>query len=490
LNLYLYVRAYRGGICERIYGSATRELRQSLDSLEKNERVIMPILNRRLRDRQEYLHGTYDAKVFVPTKEYISSFADKLPMPLIRPSGGANLFTAFENRLIRTRFVVTRTSAEREWENTIRIRERLLARETPVPVSESRQKYERTAARRRFGDALNANTAFANLLNRTGSISDVIQLTNENFHVVNCGATHFTKWDAEWLFFGGKSENFTIEDLTTSEELFLRTEVSEDETMRVGSIPLCPIIGNSKMVYTTTTVGLYQIGSGMYEWASDLTSRLVLRRDGLGRPLQPEDALEEYQYSPEWVNDDSLIISRCLRDTAARALRSTTVILVSDDRRLGNQLSNTCNVHVERVDVKSYIMLALHLGLPPLSEMDSSILVSYLKQDSSRPPVRHVYVDTGSVNATLARVESADESGVYIIRTDSSSFDRETGRRTHVYDLLKVPIRGELRHMRHMPVLKPKTFKSNNSFSAETTRRRSSMSIRSLSSQKNWRTGI
>jgi hypothetical protein len=307
---------------------------------------------------------------------------------------------------------------------------------------------------------------------------------------VNCGATHFTKWDAEWLFFGGKSENFSIEDLTTSEELFLRSEVSEDETMRVGSIPLMPIIGNSKMVITTTTVGLYQIGAGMYEWASDLTDRLVARREVLGRPLMPEDALEEYQYSPEWVNDDSLIISRCLRDTGGRAFRSTAVILVSDDKRLGNQLSNTCNVYVERVDVKSYIQLALHLGKPPLEEMDVEILQSYLRYEPVRPPISKVYLDTGSVNATLARVSEVDESNIYIKRIDSSSSDPMTGKRSYVYDLLKIPIRSELRTMRHVPVLKPKRFKSNEATSAEMPRRRSSLSFRSLSSQKSWRVGI
>jgi len=490
LNLYLYVHAYRGGICQRIYGSATRELRQSLDTLEKGERVIMPILNRRLRDRQEYLHGTYAEKIFIPTKEYMDTFASKLPMPLIRPSGGANLFSNFENRLIRTRHVVTRSSAEREWENTIRIRERLLNRNTPTPESESRQKYDRMSARKLFGDALNCNVALANLLNRTGSIQDVIQLTNENFHVVNCGATHFTKWDAEWLFFGGKSENFSIEDLTTSEELFLRSEVSEDETMRVGSIPLRPIIGNSKMVLTTTTVGLYQIGSGMYEWASNLTDRLVSRRQKVKRPLMPEDALEEYQISPEWVNDDSLIVSRCLRDTGGRAFRSCSVILVSDDRRLGNQLSNTCNVYVERVDAKSYIMLALSLNRPPLEEMDLEILRSYLRYEPARPPVFKVYVDTGSVNAILARIGEVDESHVYIKRVDSSSSDPATGKRSYVYDLLKIDIRSELRTMRHVPVLKPKRFKSNDSTLAERPRRRSSLSYRSHTSGKSWRTGI
>lgn len=490
LNLYLYVHAYRGGKCQRIYGSATRELRQSLDSLEKNDRVIMPILNRRLRDRQEYLHATYDAKVFVPTKELSSSFKGKLPKPLITTSGGANLFTNFENRLLRTRNVVTRSSAEREWENTLRIRERLLMRDVPVPVTDSLQDYNRKRARMEFGMALNANTAFTNLLERKGSLQDVIQLTNENFHVVNCGATHFTKWDAEWLFFGGKSEHFSVEDLTSSEDLFLRTEVSEDETMRVGSIPLRPIIGKSKMVLTTTTVGLYQIGVGMNEWASDLTTRLVNRRNDLNRSLTPEDALSEYEVSPEWVNDDTLIIARCLRDTTGRAARSTSVALVSDDKRLGNQLSETCNVHVFRISAQSYISLAAHMNLNPVKEMDSFVVGSYIRKSKQHAQISHVYVDTGSVNASLAKVDAIDESSIYIRRTDSSSFAAKSGQRTHVYDIIPIPIRADLRYMIHVPVTRPKLFRSSDSTWGETASRRSRMSSRSSASQTNWRQGI
>jgi len=100
-NLYLSVHAYRGGRCQRIYGSATRELRQALSSLERGE-ALMPILCRRLRDRQEYLHGTYAEKIFIPTRAYQDTYGERLPEPLIMASGGANLFTSFENRLLRT----------------------------------------------------------------------------------------------------------------------------------------------------------------------------------------------------------------------------------------------------------------------------------------------------------------------------------------------------------------------------------------------------
>jgi len=490
LNLYLYVLAYKGGKYQRIYGSATRELRQSLDSLEKGERVIMPILCRRLRDRQEYLHATYDAKIFIPTEGYKKSFAGTLPEPLLRSSGGANLFASFENRLQRTRHVITRSDAEREWENSLRIRDRLLARYTTTQEALLRQAYDKQAARREFGGALNANTAFTNLLERKGSLQDVIQLTNENFHVVNCGTTGFTKWDAQWLFAGGKSEHFSIDDLTTSEDLFLRTEVSEEESMRVGSLLLRPIVGKAQqLVRTRAQVGMYQIGTGMYEWASDLSQRLTRLRDQRGHALSPEDALTEYEVSPEWVNDDSLLIARCLRDTGGRSMRSTPVILVSADKRLGHQMAETCNVTVYRVGPASYIMLALALGRDPMSEIDPFIISSYIN-GLSDAPAECIYTDTGSVAAFLSKISHHDDEFVYIKRITSESFPEQSAqKRSYTYDLVKLDIRAQLKVCKHTPVLAPKRFRGGGTPQGESSSRRSRLTIRSLS-HKSWREGI
>jgi len=490
-NLHLSVYAYRNGTCQRIYGSATRELRQSLDSLERGQ-VIMPILCRRLRDRQEYLHGTYAEKIFIPQRTYMSSFGEKLPAPLITQSGGSNLYSSFENRMLRTRHLVTRTSAEREWEFTTRIRAALLARYKTVVAAESELAYKKMRARTEFGGALNANTAFANLLQRTGSLKDVIQLTNENFHVVNCGATHFTKWDAEWLFYGGKSENFSIEDLTSSEDLFIRTEVSEDESLRVGSIPLRPIIGNQKIVLTTTSIGLYQIGSGMYEWADNLFRRLVEHRDRLERPLSRDDALQDYEVNPEWVNDDTLIIGRCRRDTAGYAMRSATVVLVSADKRLGKQLSDSCNVQVYRIDPRQYTPFALARGWSPVSEPDpTDIRDALIGLPVHVQPLR-VYVDTGSVNAYLARVDSHDGMGGLKLRTPiASTLDPDTGKRTYRYTLTEVKgVTDTLRGFKHLPVYLPKRYRVSRGDSAETGSRRSTMSRSSILSSKSWRTGM
>jgi len=485
-NSYLYVHAYRGGICQRIYGSATRELRLSLDSLVRNQ-VSMPILCRRLRERQEYLHGTYADKIFIPTKEYMTSFDEKLPEPLVRASAGSNMFSAFEHRLNRTRHVVTRSDAEREWENTLRIRARLLSRYRTTKETEDLSTFERRRKRSEFGDALNANVAFSNLLDRNGSIEDVVQLTNDNFHVVNCGATHFTKWDAEWLFLGGKAEGFSIEDLSFSEDLFLRKEISEDETMRVGSIPLLPITRKLAVVKTTTTVGMYQIGSGMLEWAEDLTGRLEQRREQLGRPLTAMDALQEYEKDPEWVNDDTLIIAQCLRDTSMLAKTSGEVILVSADKRLGNQLANSCGVAVYRIDPRDYLRWTRRPEIGPESERDPFVMCSYFTGRNTPKPVK-TYIDTGSVNAFLARMQTLDD-GTATVRRTTSSEPLLDGRRSVSYDLITLDIPSSLRYFYHAPVTSQRRFKPIEPTYGETISRRSAISSRSMSSN-NWRQGM
>jgi len=490
INLLLSVYAYRNGRCQRIYGSATRELRQSLDSLERGK-VTMPVLCRRLRDRQEYLHGTYAEKIFIPSKTFQGSFGKRLPKPLIMASGGSNLFANFENRLLRTRHLLTRTGAEREWEFTTRIRASLLQRYRTVVEANNELSFNKKRARSEFGDALNANTALAHLLERKGSIQDVIQLTNENFHVVNCGATHFTKWDAEWLFFGGKSDNFSIEDLTSSEDLFIRTEVSEDESLRVGSIPLRPIIGKSKIVRTTTTVGLYHIGSGMYEWAESLFDRLVDHRNRVQRPLSRDDALEDYEKDPEWVNDDTLIISRCLRDTGGRAMSSSPVVLVSSDKRLANQLANTCNVPVVRIDPRSYILYCLGEGRSPLEERDPSELRSVLPNTPERSLLRHMYVDTGSVNSWLTRVSIDDSTGfAKVKKTVGYMLHPKTGKRMYRYTLSDTELPEMLSCFIVRPTLLPKRFRLTRSDSVETGGRKASLSLLSSSTAKSWRRGV
>jgi hypothetical protein len=336
--------------------------------------------------------------------------------------------------------------------------------------------------------ALFANTAFAHLLERKGSLQDVLQLTNDNFHVVNCGATTFTKWDAEWLFFGGKGESFTIDDLTSSEDIFLRTEVSEEESMKVGSILLKPIIGTkSRNVLTTTSVGLYEIGSGMYEWAANLADRLVKRRDTVGRPLLPRDALLEYQKDPEWVNDDTLLIARCLHLTGGRAASSTSVILITADKRLANQMTNTCNVTVVCIDPRQYILYCAGRGLPPLTEIQPYTLWTDLGLNQIVPLPVDTLLDTGSVNSFLSRTESLSlKNAVLYDVIESHGGSSIDDPRVVTYRMTTVPTRQTVHYRIIRPVRRPKRFPAKDPLPVEEPSRRARLSSRSASSS-DWR---
>lgn len=460
-NLYLSVHAYRSGKCQRVYGTATRELQECLALLERDQ-ASMPVLCLRLRDKQEYLHGTYSNKVFIPTEAWKDSVKGNLPTPLITAGGGANWFTNFENRLVRTKHVVTRTSAVREWEFTLRIREQLRGW-LPIKQSDEILKANKARGRSEFDMALCANTAFANLLDRDATIKDVAALTNDkNFVTVNTGVTSFSRWDAEWLFSGGKSERFSIEDLTSSEDLYLRSEVSEEETFKVGNIPLRPIHSSgTKRVETTTKVGLYQINQSMYEWASNLTNRLVEAREE-GKSLPPHVAHRVFSEDPEWVNDDTSIIGRCLHDTRTLSMKSARVVLVSMDKRLANQLSNTCNVQVDRLHPGAFILWALREGVDPMSQdIDPQLLEPLIDQRNRGDPIRHVYVDTGSVSAVMATLQEIDEGAHREIFVRDLI---ETGRDDHGHRFVRYSLREipeENRKFRTLPVrptLRPKKY--------------------------------
>jgi hypothetical protein len=403
----------------------------------------MPVLCRMLSDKQEYLHGTYSGMIFAPKLSYKDSQMETLPQPLIESTGGANRFNATLNRLVRTKHLVTRSSALREWEYNKTIRTRLLSR-SPTERFESEEVGRRQHLRKAFGDALCANTAFANLLARKATWKDVEMLLGSDKHItLTSGAPEFTYYDAQWLASGGKYENYSIEDLTITEDLHSREDVSEEQTFKVGGLTLRPIIGNQiKMMRTTTKVGLYEINTSMAEWSENLFRRLCSHRVE-GAPLSRDVVLTEIMKDPEWVNDDTGLIELCLRLTSSLHQRSARVVLVSLDKRLANQMSNTCNVQVERLHPISYIMKMREAGLDPVNDRDTalSLLGGQVPARERNDPVREVFVDTGSVAHVLSNLEehSSSVNSSVMKREHLSSGVSESGHRQTKYVLREIP---------------------------------------------------
>jgi hypothetical protein len=415
-NLHLYVKSYRGGGYDRLYGTAVNEIRMSLDALEEKRHVSL-VLCRRLKDKQEYLHGTYAEKVLIPDRsERLVSISETPPMPLFKATGGSNIFSAVENRLLRTRVAITEPDAVREILRSKRIHEGLFNVTSSVNQTALTSLKKSREERSKFENALSANSAFQNLLKRQAGPDDVTKLIEEGFLAVGTGLREFSFREALWLSKGGKTKNYSIMDLTSSEAMYARDEVTEDSTLKVGGITLHPYIsGKSRDVVTERVIGLYQINETQHEWGKTLISRLKEERDAVGRPLSPLEALPVLLENREWVNDDKLLIAECLQITEGLlpSIR-TTVFLISDDKRLGNQMAETCNVLVNRISPRD--LLYWWKGEPITSKTKISVFDLYtmgmLDGKTQRVGMATVLLDYGSIASSAMKIIKADDKSL------------------------------------------------------------------------------
>jgi len=481
-NLHLSVLAYKGGGYDRLYGTATEEVRQCIRTTETDNIGTSPVLCTRLRDRQDYLHGTYAEKVFIPKLSAIAEFGERLPPPLYEATGGQNRFSAVENRLVRTRLLLGRRDAERELESTFKLRSVLFSNGELVPQVALRRKIQSRDARKRFGFALQANTAFKALLDRKASIHQSLQLiANDDFITINCGTTQFKLTHAEWLFAGGKGEVFSINDLTTSEDMFFRKEVSTEETLRVSGIPLRPIAGRKAQRLQTTTnrIGLYQVNGQMQEWSENIGASLESLRDTYG-VLKPHHISNLFTENPEWVDDDKLIIEKCYRDVMFMSGHGHTVLLVSQDRRLATQQATTCNVTVIRVDTAEFAAMFAEF----LQDFDVTVDIPVtsiwerldlsIKNQFAQP--QFLYIDTGSLAAVCAKLDfhrpiTPPEQQVLVRKEVVSYQITESGKRTSNVRVTKVNVPARLRSEVHRPLTRSRKYRT---YQSDTIRRSSS----------------
>jgi len=457
-NLFLYVRAYRGGRYGRIYGTCTSELQRCLQEIESG-RTSVPFLSYRMRERQEYFHGTYAEKVFIP-KESITDDQRNLPMPLYEATGAANRFQSYENRLVRVRKIIPRSEAVKDQLQTDRLRHVLLSHYGTVEQAERYLRDQSRVVRSKWGMALSANTALQHLLTRKAGPEDVSTLLGDDaFRVLTTGEREFLPQHAEWIYRGGKSETYSILDLTTSEDMFVRSEVSSEETLKVPGIRLRPIVGNTiKPTTTKAKVGLYQINSSMEEWAENLTDRLISARDLYHKPVSPSLLLEEFRKDPEWVNDDSLLIRQAIVECGEGNVRNQSALLVSRDRRLANQMSNQANLNVYRLDPDKYVSICWKLSIDPVSLQRKEVhkLLPYLsfRRGTERPLV---FIDTGSLASEMSNLASTDDGT--LVRRNLIECTNTNGERVTKYTLFKTEEPVRLRMECIVPIQKGRRFR-------------------------------
>lgn len=458
-NVFFYMLAYKGGTYRRIYATAVAEAKACLDYLERGLQTA-PILCTRLREKQEYFWGTYDNKVFVPSPKPMEYGEGIQPMALTAQSGGANRYQAFENRLLRTRCVLTRKQAEMECQHTARLQNIFHAVMPRMSDFSAIDKDRSRVMRGRYNMALSSNSALQNLMRREATHEDARKLMGDKaFRTLTVGRRDFTMLDAMWIYNNGQGAHYSLNDLTLSEELFVREEVSVEETFKVAGITLRPIRSDGPVldVVTKTRVGLYEINQGMEDWAGELLQALINRRDELGQPLGPEETGPIYDERPEWVNDDSGLIARCLKDTSNLNAKVGRVVLISGDRRLANQMAQTCNVQVMQIRPVDYLTVCArpYVAKATVDEDLSPYIPGGL------PFGCPVYPDTGSISAVAATLgEEAEQPDQLFQRTVTETGWSAEGRRYSRSILRRIDRPRYFRVWPFKPKTRPKAFRS------------------------------
>jgi hypothetical protein len=431
MNIYLFVKSFKGGSYERIYGSATKEAISVVESSDSTRVPESLKLCSALRMKQMYLHGTYDDKVAVPER---SSMVTILPPPLYKALGPGVGATAVECRLVRSKVLLGRRAAETEITRTQRYNSVIFGN-LPKNYLDHLVKVNSRDRSKAYGNALQASSAFTNLLQRKALPEDMDRLVLEGFQVIQAGEKKFKMVHANWIFEGCRGTVTNLADIVTSEDMFLREDVSCEESLKIPGIPLAiRIKGSLKVELTKTQVGLYEIGSSQHEWAQCLGSNLVYERSKIGLDQSlPKNLVREIFYeNREWVTDDCLIVGHITEWAMKKNVSTLTlVVVVSSDKKLARRIADSANVTVALLDPTEHKILCDQNGVGTEDQRIIRCLPGVLIKDIMRYP-SYICVDTGSACAHLSKREKYQGR---IFKKALISSGRLNGLRTEKYSM-------------------------------------------------------
>jgi len=404
-NTLLYVHAYKFGEYLRVYGTAVNELKTAVAKMDRGE-IAEVVLCRRLRQKQEYLHITYAGNVMVPESDELSLNGVKI-QPLYKALGAESLAQGIEGRLLASRRVITRHRAEVELLRTERISLGLFGFDM-IKEKELLLRGATLEKAKRYGGALRANAAVSRLLEKSGNSSDVQRLLSDGFLLNATGVQEMSKSDVIWLSQGGKGDVFTIHDIPNSEDIFIREEVSLEESLKVPDIGLRTVMSTGIHYRTTVSkVGLWQITEREEEWADQVVDLLTQRR-AYGLHMTSSDFIDLVKDKMNWVNDDGYILSEVIN--YARGKPPHSVVLASSDIKLGKRLRdlshlNVVVVHPEVLLKRQEFRSEVLTGHMYPSEPVTDSLCTFLRNDQWYPAPRKVFLDTGSISSYAMRME-------------------------------------------------------------------------------------
>jgi len=212
---------------------------------------------------------------------------------------------------------------------------------------------------------------------------------------------------ANWLSKGARGNTLNIFDIPSTSDMYVKSEVSIEESLKVGGIQL-KVQGKSNWIpqRTITKVGLYEITDTMEQWCDDKLNALIALRNDKGKPLIRSEILPVFTENKEWINDDSLLIAECIERTKDLG-RESIVALVSTDKRLANQMSRQANIKIILVDPLSLVKAFPERTWCSTSSLTKDELFgAYPKKHryGAKKPI-FVLIDSGSLASSLANIE-------------------------------------------------------------------------------------
>jgi hypothetical protein len=403
-NAYLYMKSFRGGTYERVYGSAIHEAQLAVRNLDSGQPGATPLCQR-LREKQEYLHGTYAATVFIPERIKPPEF----PQPLYKAVGTQAYLQGMEARLGQAKLILPEKQARVEYDRGIRVSTTLFHYEGVVVV-DAEAKFASKQRRAEHEEHLRANSAFQHLLSRVANDEDALELHRAGWLSSSAGVRYLTRDLVKWMTEGGKGEVYTIADLTPSQDIYLREEVSLEDTLRIAGVPLAPI-ANHRVIETTTIahVGLWQINQSQLDWAQQITAELVQLREERHAPLLYDDVHRVVWDHREWINDDTLLVQHAFAMT--RGLPRGTLVLITNDRKLSQNMAKSVGFYVI-VITPPHVLTKFRAKALSAETIDAIALEDVLPwvqrsivatKETPRPDF--ILIDTGSFAHTAMQVE-------------------------------------------------------------------------------------
>jgi hypothetical protein len=374
--------------------------------LDCNQPPSKLMISTKLRQREDYLYGTFDKYIAIPkitemARELGKEFS--IGEPLYRALPASSGILGVEQRLIQSKVLLTARSAEIEVEKTTKNSIVLLGQATRAQVSQL-SRVNRKERAKRVDNALRANTAFSNLLKRRADGSEIDELLKMGFDISSLGKRRFTLRQAIQVLNGFKGDTYTAQDIYIPEDMYLRKDVSTEESLKVGGIELrIPHYqsGRVKVQDTVAEVGLYKITGSRKEWSDKLENSL----SGMAeyKPIPQYDIRDMFMNNREWVNDDNANIEQAIVITdKENPGPKDYLIYISTDVACCRRMADTVNIAIVLVSPAELMRVAPQLHPESYEKIHISAMIGYLSWNGRVANLTRaigIIVDTGSARS-------------------------------------------------------------------------------------------